>query len=91
MAEEIYFQKKPFNSLWNLIQPTINDFKNIVWNIWEHINNCDRLKSPIEFRKHLFNYIKWIKWNKEFKQWVVEYRDYYGLKNYIDQFFEKII
>jgi hypothetical protein len=33
MAEEIYFQKQPFDSYGNLIQPDISDFHDIISNI----------------------------------------------------------
>jgi hypothetical protein len=39
----------------------------------------------------LFNYIKWIEWNKYFKQWIIEYKDYFSLKKYIDSFFYKLL
>lgn len=91
MAEEIYFQQNPFDFKWNLIQPTISDFQKIISNIEFYINDSEYLKSPVEFRKHLFNYIKWIEWNKPFKQWIIEYKDYFGVKKYIDSFFQKIL
>ena len=43
-------------------------------------------KPILEFRKHLFNYIKWIPWSKEFKQKVAQIKDYENLTNEINNF-----
>lgn len=43
--------------------------------------------SIVEFRKFLFNYVKWITGSKEFKVKVSKINEYLELKNTIDQFF----
>lgn len=48
-------------------------------------------KSPqprliVEFRKHLFNYVKWIPGSKEFKQRVAQIKDYENIINEINTF-----
>lgn len=43
-------------------------------------------KPIIEFRKHLFNYVKWIPWSKEFKQKIATIKDYQNLVNEINKF-----
>jgi hypothetical protein len=41
-----------------------------------------------EFRKHLFQYVKWIPWSKEFKQKVSTISEYNPLVQEIQKFFE---
>ena len=41
----------------------------------------------VEFRKFLFQYVKWIPWSKEWKQKVLVCKDYLELKNQIKDFF----
>ena len=41
----------------------------------------------IEFRKFLFQYVKWIPWSKEWKQQVLVCKDYQELKDRIIDFF----
>jgi hypothetical protein len=41
-----------------------------------------------EFRKHLFQYVKWIPWSKEFKQKVSTINEYHSLVQEIQNFFE---
>ena len=43
----------------------------------------------VEFRKFLFQYIKWIPWSKEWKQEVLSCKDYQELKNNIIDLFNK--
>ncbi len=40
----------------------------------------------VEFRKHLFNYIKWIPWSKEFKQKIAQIKEYDNLVDEINNF-----
>ena len=56
---------------------------------------CDEIKnksnfqphSIVEFRKFLFQYVKWIPWSKEWKQDVLLCRDYKELKKSISKLF----
>ena len=50
--------------------------------------NSGNRHSVIEYRKHLFRYITWLEWNKEFKQKVTTIRNYYELVNEINVFFD---
>ena len=43
----------------------------------------------VEFRKFLFQYVKWIPWSKEWKQEVLSCKDYQELKNNIIDLFNK--
>ncbi len=45
------------------------------------------LRSIPEFRKHLFQYVKWIPWSKEFKQKVSTITEYKPLVKEIQKFF----
>ena len=42
----------------------------------------------VEFRKFLFQYVKWIPWSKEWKQQVLNCKDYQELKNQIISLFK---
>jgi tRNA-dihydrouridine synthase len=42
----------------------------------------------VEFRKFLFQYVKWIPWSKEWKQEVLSCKDYQELKNNIIDLFK---
>jgi len=50
--------------------------------------NSQELKTIVEFRKHLFNYVKWMTWSKEFKQKIAQIKDYENLVNEINNFFK---
>ncbi len=63
----------------------LNDIDKIIQNT--SIEELDKLRSPVIFRKHLFSYIKWIPWNKEFKQKIVKNKEYSKLKKEIEKFF----
>lgn len=45
-----------------------------------------QLRLIVEFRKHLFNYVKWIPWSKEFKQKITQIKDYEKLVDEINNF-----
>lgn len=48
--------------------------------------NSQELRTIVEFRKHLFNYIKWIPWSKEFKQKIAQIKEYDNLVDEINNF-----
>jgi len=49
--------------------------------------NLGELRSCVEFRKYLFNYVKWLKGSKELKVKVAQIRDYPSLFEAIDGYF----
>jgi len=51
-----------------------------------HVKNIQAI-TLAEFRKHLFQYVKWIPWSKEFKQKVSTIIDYNQLVEEIQKFF----
>ena len=61
--------------------------------IEEHCRNNEKKlnfqpHTIVEFRKFLFQYVKWISWSKEWKQMILSCKNYLELKNYIITFFE---
>ena len=84
-ALEIIFNK----CIWKKYLPTIGseEINHTISNLENKYSSY--LKAPIEFRKHLFSYLKWIHWSKEFKQKVSRIKDYKDLKQNIFQFFKK--
>ncbi len=88
---EIYFYD--FISSWKkyIKQPSFEDInyikKNIDIYLLKNEVNYKIKKTIIEFRKYLFNYVKWIPNSKEFKVKVSSINDYYELKKQIDVFF----
>lgn len=70
--------------------PTLAELENIANNMSQY--NTSELRSCIEYRKYLFNYVWWIEWWKEFKREVAGIRDYPTLFEAVDRFFgERII
>ena len=79
------FDEKIANKSWEI---TIEDL-NIPLEWIEHKINENQNKSDlqphtiVEFRKFLFQYVKWIPWSKEWKQQVLSCKNYQELKNKI--------
>ena len=56
----------------------------------ENINRSNfKPHSIVEFRKFLFQYVKWIPWSKEWKQNVINCKDYIELKKHISPLFSQ--
>jgi len=88
---ELYFRDWQQNVSWNcfLSMPTKLDifkYKDIL-DLSIKENNKLKLRSVIEFRKFLFNYVKGIPNSKEFKVNVSNIHDYRDLIDEIDMFF----
>ena len=84
------FDEKIANKLWEI---TDNDLsipdERIETRIKE--NNQKHNLQPhtiIEFRKFLFQYVKWIPWSKEWKQQILSCKDYQELKSEIIELFK---
>ena len=55
----------------------------------ENENKSDfKPHTIVEFRKFLFQYVKWISWSKEWKQTVLNCKDYLELKDHIINLFK---
>ncbi len=69
--------------------PKRDDINSIAENINSSTSPKERtwLHGPIQFRKFLFNYIKGLPWNKEFKQQVANIYEPEELQDKIDLFF----
>jgi len=72
--------------------PKLSDYENLCKQ-YDNLKDDEKIwiKAAIEFRKHIFSYIKWIPWNKEFKQKIIFIREYKQLRQEITNFFENII
>lgn len=77
---------KTIDEIYILLENNINQWKEEI--IWKDINfNLKELRCGVDFRKYLFGYIKWISWNKELKQKVVNIKDFSSLYNTINTHF----
>ena len=80
ISYENYFQKQKETFTGMIVMPSS-----------DIIRNHQKSSSAIiisEFRKHLFQYVKWIPWSKEFKQRVATISEYEPLVEEIQKFFE---
>ena len=78
ISYENYFQEQKENFTGILTMPS-SDI------IWHHLKKSSVIIIS-EFRKHLFQYVKWIPWSKEFKQKVATIVDYDQLVKEIQEF-----
>jgi tRNA-dihydrouridine synthase len=76
ISYENYFQKEKFTGILTMPSSDI---------IWHHLEKSSAIIIS-EFRKHLFQYVKWIPWSKEFKQKVATIVDYDQLVKEIQEF-----
>ena len=80
---EQYFQEHIKKFKWKLSMPTeksLNEIRKLpTKDYW--------LRVILEFRKHLFQYVKWIPWSKEFKQKVSMITEYEQLVEETQKFF----
>ena len=99
VACEIYFQQtiNKYDKRDKLIQPTLQDLNQIIQVLQSSdspssalSSSLFTLRSPIEFRKYLFNYIKGLPESKQLKQAIIKIRDYHGLKNMIQDYFNTL-
>lgn len=66
--------------------PTLQNIQTIANGI--HRDDTTPYRSIVEFRKYLFNYIKWIPWSKECKQQIATTKTYPELHTLMKEFFE---
>jgi len=88
-AFEIYYKKNILDHNFDRKKIWINyNDLNLEWDeIFDYNENVEKLRTPVEFRKFVFNYVKWIVWNKEFKIDIAKSKDIKEVKNIIDCFF----
>ena len=91
IACDQWFDEKIASKSWKIIIENLNiPFERIEDKIKENQNKLDlQPHTIVEFRKFLFQYVKWIPWSKERKQQVLNCKDYKELKDQIINFFEK--
>ncbi|MEF2175325.1 MAG: tRNA-dihydrouridine synthase [Candidatus Absconditabacteria bacterium] len=87
IAQDIYFKRFKNQQIKVLKMPKYEDLQNIIDNFDNIQSELDECITPIEFRKHLFGYLKGLKGSKEFKIDLVKAKDYYTLKRMIVEFF----
>lgn len=85
------FDEKIVGKSWKIIIEDLNiSIGRIEDRVKENQNKLDlQPHTIVEFRKFLFQYVKWIPWSKERKQQVLNCKDYQELKNQIIKFFKK--
>jgi len=85
IAYQYFFEHGNIERLkdWIIIRmPTQKDIEKIITE-WKHPSFH---RSIVEFRKHLFQYLKWIPWSKEFKQTLSQIKEYKPLVEAIQEF-----
>jgi len=84
---DFYEKNILLSSDYKLTMPTLKIIQDYKKNIDPNLN----YRSVLEFRKYLFNYVKWIPESKDFKVKVSQITDYLELKNEILTFFNSKI
>ncbi len=89
IACDIRFDEKIANKSWEISTQDLNiPLERLDNRIKENQNKSDlQPHTIVEFRKFLFQYVKWIPWSKERKQQVLNCKNYTGLKREIIDFF----
>ena len=89
IACDQWFDGKIANKSWEILIKDLNI--SLEWledRIKENQKKFDlQPHTIVEFRKFLFQYVKWIPWSKEWKQQVLSYKSYQELKNQIVDLF----
>lgn len=85
------FDEKVVSKSWEITIQDLNiPLERLEDRIRENQNKSDlQPHTIVEFRKFLFQYVKWIPWSKEWKQQVLSCKDYQELKNQIIDFLSK--
>ena len=83
------FDEKIASKTWAITTQDLNvPLERIENRVKENQNKSDlQPHTIVEFRKFLFQYVKWIPWSKEWKQQVLTCKDYQELKNQSIDFF----
>jgi len=86
------FDEKIANKSWKITIQDLNiSLERLETRVQENQNKPDvQPHTIVEFRKFLFQYVKWIPWSKEWKQQVLTCKDYQQLKNQIINLFREI-
>ena len=84
------FEEKVANKSWKIIAQDLNiPFDWIEDRVKKNQNKSNlNPHTIVEFRKFLFQYVKWIPWSKEWKQQILNCKNYQELKNQIIDLFK---
>ena len=84
------FDEKIANKSWEITMEDLNiPLERVENKVKENQKKSDlKPHTIVEFRKFLFQYVKWISWSKERKQQVLGCKDYQKLKNQIMYLFK---
>ena len=85
------FEEKIMNKSWDIV---VQDLSVPLERIENKIKNNQskpdfKPHTIVEFRKFLFQYVKWIPWSKEWKQRILNCKDYLELKDQIVNLFSE--
>jgi tRNA-dihydrouridine synthase len=91
IASDQRFDEKIANKSWEITIQDLNiPLERIENRVKENQNKSDlQPHTIVEFRKFLFQYVKWIPWSKEWKQQVLSCKNYQELKEQIIGLFRK--
>ena len=89
IACDQWFDEKIASKSWDITIQDLNiPLERLENRVKENQDKSDlQPHTIVEFRKFLFQYVKWIPWSKEWKQQVLSCKDYQELKNQIIDFF----
>ncbi len=89
IACDQWFDERIASKSWEITVQDLNIPLERIKNRVKENQNKSNLQphTIVEFRKFLFQYVKWIPWSKEWKQQVLSCKDYQELKNQIIDFF----
>lgn len=92
IACDQWFDEKITNKSWDITIQDLNiPFEWLENRVRENQNKSNlQPHTIVEFRKFLFQYVKWIPWSKEWKQKVLCCKDYQQLKDQIIDLFERV-
>jgi len=92
VACEIYFRQTitQYEKHNKFIQPKLQDLEKIIQSLQVSNPEVSNLRSPIEFRKYLFNYIKGLPESKKLKQAIIKIHDYHELKDMLQDYFSSL-
>ena len=84
------FDEKIANKSWEITNQDLNIPLDWIEDRTKENQNKSDLNphTIVEFRKFLFQYVKWIPWSKEWKQQILNCKDYQELKNQIIALFK---
>jgi tRNA-dihydrouridine synthase len=89
IACDQWFDEKIANKSWEITIQDLNiPLERLETRVAENQNKSDlQPHTIVEFRKFLFQYVKWIPWSKEWKQQILSCKDYHELKKQIIELF----